>query len=140
MIVLDTNVLSELMRERPAASVVEWLDTQDTGSLAITAITVAELLYGVVRLHDGARKTRLAAAVGALVDEDFDGRVLPFDAAAAVHYAEVVSDRERHGRPIGTADAQIAAIARSHDAALATRNVRDFEATGVEILDPWEHR
>ena len=140
MIVLDTNVLSELMRERPAASVVQWLDARDTDSLAITAITVAELLYGVARLKDGARKTRLATAVGALVDEDFDGRVLPFDAAAAVHYAEVVSGRERRGRPINTADGQIAAISRSHDAALATRNVRDFEATGVDVLDPWEHR
>ncbi|MEY2514747.1 MAG: toxin FitB [bacterium] len=140
MIVLDTNVLSELMRERPAAQVVEWLDARDTDSLAITAITVAELLYGVARLDDGARKTRLATAVSALVHEDFGGRVLPFDATAAVHYAEVVSGRERQGRPVSTADAQIAAISRSHDAALATRNVRDFEATGVEILDPWEQR
>jgi predicted nucleic acid-binding protein len=140
MIVLDTNVLSELMRERPAASVVQWLDARDTDSLAITAITVAELLYGVARLDDGARKTKLATAVNDLVHEDFAGRVLPFDAVAAVHYAEVVSDRDRQGRPVSTADAQIAAISRAHDAALATRNLRDFEATGVELLDPWEHR
>jgi predicted nucleic acid-binding protein len=137
MIVLDTNVLSELMRRRPAARVVRWVDEQDASALAITAVTVAELLYGVARLADGARKTELAAAVGALVREDFAGRVLPFDAAAAEHYAELVAERERQGRPISTADGQIAAICRCHGTRLATRNVRDFDATGITVLDPW---
>jgi predicted nucleic acid-binding protein len=138
MIVLDTNVLSELMRRRPAARVVAWVDERGADTLAITAIAVAELLYGVARLSRGARKTELAAAVGGLVREDFSGRVLPFDSAAAQHYADVVSERERQGRPISTADAQIAAISRCRGAVLATRNVRDFEATGIEILDPWK--
>ncbi|HMJ02322.1 MAG TPA: type II toxin-antitoxin system VapC family toxin [Conexibacter sp.] len=137
MIVLDTNVLSELMRRRPATRVVRWVDGQDASALAITAVTVAELLYGVARLADGARKAELAAAVNALVQEDFSGRVLSFDAVAAVHYAELVVERDRNGRPISLADGQIAAICRSHDARLATRNVRDFEATGIAILDPW---
>lgn len=137
MIVLDTNVLSELMRRRPAARVVGWVDEQDASALAITAVTVAELLYGVARLADGARKGELAAAVDALVREDFADRVLPFDAAAAVHYAELDAERDRQGRPISTADGQIAAICRHHGVALATRNVRDFDASGVALIDPW---
>jgi len=137
MIVLDTNVLSELMRRRPAARVVRWVDEQDAGTLAITAVTVAELLYGVARLADGVRKVKLAAAMDELVREDFVGRVLPFDVAAAAHYAELVADRDRNGRPISVSDGQIAAVCRSHGAALATRNVRDFDATGIAVRDPW---
>jgi predicted nucleic acid-binding protein len=137
MIVLDTNVLSELMRRRPAARVVRWVDQQDASALAITAVTVAELLYGVARLADGARKTELAAAVNALVREDFAERVLPFDVPAAEHYADLVAERDRHGRPVSTADGQIAAICRCHGARLATRNVRDFSEVGIELADPW---
>jgi predicted nucleic acid-binding protein len=137
MIVLDTNVLSELMRRRPAPRVVEWVDEQDASALAITAITVAELLYGVARLRDGARKAKLASAVHALVREDFSGTVLPFDVAAAEQYAVLVSEREGQGRPVSTADGQIAAICRHHGAQLATRNVRDFDATGIAVLNPW---
>ncbi len=137
MIVLDTNVLSELMRRRSEQRVVEWVDSQDVRTLAITAITVAELLYGVGRLADGRRKTELAAAVGAIVRDDFSGRVLSFDGAAAEHYADLVAVRERQGRPVGMADAQIASICRSHDATLATRNTRDYTETGVALLDPW---
>jgi predicted nucleic acid-binding protein len=137
MIVLDTNVLSELMRRRPTARVVRWVDQQDASALAITAVTVAELLYGVARLANGARKTELAVAVDALVREDFAGRVLPFDIAAAAHYAELVAERERRGRPVSVSDGQIAAICRSHGAGLATRNVSDFDKTGITVLDPW---
>jgi hypothetical protein len=137
MIVLDTNVVSELMRSRPAARVLRWVDDQSADALAITAVTAAELLYGVARLADGARKVELATAVGALVREDFSGRVLPFDAAAAEHYADLVADRERQGRPVSALDGQIAAICRSRGAQLATRNVRDFDATGIGVIDPW---
>jgi toxin FitB len=137
MIVLDTNVLSELMRRRPTARVVRWVDEQDASGLAITAVTVAELLYGVARRADSARKTKLAVAVDALVREDFAGRVLPFDTAAAEHYADLVADRERQGRPVSVSDGQIAAICRCHGTQLATRNVRDFDATGITVLDPW---
>lgn len=138
MIVLDTNVLSELMRRRPAVRVVRWVDEQDASRLAITAVTVAELLYGIARLADGARKTKLTGAVDALVREDFVGRVLPFDVAAAADYAELVAERERQGRPVSVSDGQIAAICRFHGAALATRNVRDFDAIGIVVLDPWD--
>jgi toxin FitB len=137
MIVLDTNVLSELMRRRPAARVVRWVDERDASGLAITAVTVAELLYGVARLAEGARKSELAAAVKALVREDFAGRVLPFDVAAASHYAELVAERERQGRPVSVSDGQIAAICRCHSARLATRNVRDFSDVGIALIDPW---
>ncbi len=137
MIVLDTNVLSELMRSRPAAHVVRWVDEQDASALAITAVTAAELLYGVARLADGARKTKLAAAVDALVRQDFAGRVLPFDATAAEHYAELVVERERQGRPVSVSDGQIAAICRLHGSILATRNVRDFDAIAIAVVDPW---
>jgi predicted nucleic acid-binding protein len=138
MIVLDTNVLSELMRRRPASVVVDWLDGQQVEGLAITATTAAELLYGVARLRRSVRKTELAEAVAALVHEDFADRVLPFDTASAEHYAELVAERERHGRPVSTADGQIAAICRRHGAQLATRNIRDFDATGVDVIDPWQ--
>jgi predicted nucleic acid-binding protein len=137
VIVLDTNVISELMRRRPAGRVVEWVDEQDAGMLALTAITVAELLYGVARLEDGKRKNDLDVAVHALVREDFAHRVLAFDAGAAEHYADLVAERERHGRPVSSADAQIASICRHHGATLATRDVRDFEETGIDVLDPW---
>jgi toxin FitB len=135
--VLDTNVLSEVMRLEPVAHVVEWVDEQEVDALSITAVTAAELLFGVARLPEGARKRELSFAVRALIREDFAGRVLPFDAEAADHYAELVAGREGQGRPVSTADAQIAAICRARRATLATRNTRDFEATGVELVDPW---
>lgn len=125
------------MRRRPAARVIRWVDGQDASGLAITAVTVAELLYGIARLADGARKTELVAAVDALVREDFAERVLPFDVPAAEHYADLVAGRARHGRPISTADGQIAAICRSHGARLATRDGRDFDAAGIAVVDPW---
>lgn len=140
MIVLDTNVVSELMRRRPEAAVLSWVDEEDPSGFAITAVTAAELLHGVARLPEGARRRRLAAAVHEMLTEDFAGRVLPFDGASALHYAKLVAARERDGRPIAVADAQIGAICRHHGATLATRNVRDFAATGVDVLDPWTRR
>jgi predicted nucleic acid-binding protein len=137
VIVLDTNVLSELMRPIPAEAVVRWVDDQVAGDLHLTAVTVAELLYGIARMPDGRRKHELSARIGVMLDEDFPGRVTAFDQVAAAHYADIVVSRERGGRPISMADAQIAAICRSHDASLATRNVRDFVDTGVTVLDPW---
>lgn len=137
MIVLDTNVVSELMRRRPAEAVLGWVDGEDASILAITAVTAAELLHGVARLPNGARRRKLTAAVHGVLTEDFAGRILPFDGSAAVHYADLVAARERDGRPVSIADAQIAAICRHHGAMLATRNVRDFDMTGVDVLDPW---
>jgi toxin FitB len=137
VIVLDTNVVSELMRPKPSAAVLDWVDRQPSAETYLTAITVAELLFGVARLPDGQRKNDLAALVEALLLEDFEHRISPFDETAAAHYADIVVRRERLGRPISTADAQIAATCRSHGAVLATRNVDDFTDIAVEIINPW---
>ena len=137
MIVLDTNVVSELMRSAPAELVVNWVDQQTTTDVHLTAVTVAELLYGVARLPDGSRKADLTERIEAMLTEDFDHRVLPFDETAAVHYADIVVSRERAGRPIGMADAEIAATCRSHGAVLATRNIDDFANTGITTVNPW---
>lgn len=137
MIVLDTNVLSELARVEPDRSVLAWLDALDAGRVTTTAVTAAELRYGVERLPDGRRKTLLRAAVEGLLRDDLRRRVEPFDAAASVRYALLVARRERQGRPISGADAQIAAICQARAATLATRNVTDFADTGVEVVDPW---
>jgi predicted nucleic acid-binding protein len=137
VIVLDTNVLSELARTRPDERVVAWLDSLAEAEVATTAITAAELRYGVARLPTGHRKDELAEAVRVTLDEDFADRALSFDAAAAEEYASVVAARERIGRPVSVQDAQIAAICRVLSATLATRNTSDFEDTGIGLLDPW---
>ncbi len=139
MIVLDTNVISELARLVPDPEVVSWLDSLPAEDTAITAITAAELLYGVRRLPDGRRKTELSEAIHALINADFRDRVEPFDVLAADHYADVVTGREHAGHPISTSDAQIAAICLALDATLATRNTSDFAGTGVSLIDPWKN-
>lgn len=138
MILLDTNVLSELIRPEPDERVTQWLDSLDAAAVATTAITAAELLYGVARLPAGRRKERLSEAIRGLIEEDLDGRVEAFDATAAGHYADLLSDRETAGHPISVTDAQIAAICRKLGATLATRNTSDFKDTGIELLDPWQ--
>jgi len=137
VIVIDTNVLSELMNPQPSDAVARWLDAQPAAELWLTATTVAELRFGVARLPDGRRKHELEAAVDLLVDEVFGGRCLPFDAAAARHYGELVASSERQGHPIGFADGQIAAVCVGHGAALATRNGKDFRGTTLRLVDPW---
>lgn len=135
MIVLDTNVVSELMRPAPAPEVLRWVDGAGAASM-ITAVTAAELLAGAERLDDGARKRELLDKVHAAIDQ-FRGYVLSFGVDCADHYAEIFTARHRGGRPVSVHDAQIAAICRLHGASLATRNGRDFEGTGVSVLDPW---
>ena len=139
MIVLDTNVVSELARRKPDPAVVAWLDAQQSNDIATSSITLAELLYGIARLPRGRRREQLAVAVAGLVHDDLGGRVHPFAVDCAERYALIVSARERLGRPISVLDAQIAAICRTHGAQLATRNTRDFEHTGVEVIDPWAY-
>jgi predicted nucleic acid-binding protein len=136
VIVLDTNVVSELMRSSPSPGVAGWVRGCEPGELFTTAITTAEVLYGVERLPDGRRKT-LLAGMAKDVFTIFADQVLAFDASAAAQYAAVVSLRERMGAPIDGFDAQIAAICRSHGATLATRNGEDFEGAGVAVVDPW---
>jgi len=137
MILLDTNVLSELMRPLPGPGVEHWLATQPDASLFISAITEAELRYGVALLPPGKRRDGLAAVVAAMLAEDFAGRILPFDSAAVAAFAEIAAARRRAGRPIAQADAQVAAIAASRGAALATRNVPDFDGCGIAVVNPW---
>jgi len=136
VIVVDTNVTSELMRPSPAAPVIAWVRGQGPGDLYTTAITVAEVLYGVERLPTGRRRASLKAAAEE-VFAAFADHVLAFDVAAAAEYAALVGDRERDGAPINGFDAQIAAICRAHGAALATRNGKDFRDTGIDLIDPW---
>jgi len=138
MILLDTNVLSELMRAKPAPEVVAWIDAQPTSQLYISAITVAEILYGIARMADGKRKQSLLALATLMFDEDFAGRILSFDADAAIHYAGLAAESEAKGTVVDMADCQIAAIAVLHDAQVATRNVRHFDYLGVAIVNPWQ--
>ena len=137
MILLDTNILSELMRAAPEAAVEQWLADQPAASVFISAITEAELRYGLALMPPGKRRSALAVVIENMLGEDFSGRILPFDSPAAVAFAEIAAERRQVGRPISQADAQIAAIARSRGAALATRNVPDFEGCGIEIVNPW---
>ena len=138
MIALDTNVISELARRAPDSGVLSWLDLLDISEVGTTAVTAAELRYGVTRLPDGHRKRELAVVIRGILTEDFHGRVFPFDERASIRYADIVAGREQNGRPIGVADAQIAAICRDLGAILATRNTADFEETGVELIHPWK--
>jgi predicted nucleic acid-binding protein len=138
VIALDTNVISELARQVPDPGVVSWLDSLEISDVVTTAVTDAELRYGIARLPDGHRKRELTAVIRGILTEDFHGRVLPFDERASVQYADIVASRERTGSPIGVADAQIAAICRDLSAILATRNTADFEETGIELINPWK--
>jgi hypothetical protein len=137
MIILDTNVVSELMKPAPAGSVVEWIAAQPAATLFTTSITQAEILHGIMLLPSGRRRASVEVAAEEMFKEEFGGRVLPFGSDAAEPYARIAVDRRRAGRPISQFDAQIAAIARSTGAALATRNVSDFEGCGVKLVDPW---
>lgn len=138
MIVLDTNVISEIFRPQPDASVVGWLESL-TGDVAITAVTLAELLAGVRRLPAGRRKSSLSSRVESALEPYRETRaILPFDHIAAEKYADVLAAREAAGLPISTADAQIAAICLTNDAICATRNTKDFAHTRIELIDPWE--
>lgn len=137
MIVLDTSVVSELLRSAPDPGVVAWVDARDPSELVITAVTAAELRVGVAFLPRGRRRTLLGESVDMLLEQTFAGCVLPFDIDATAHYAEVVAARRKSGAPIAALDAQIAAVCRQHQAGLATRNTRDFAGLGLELFDPW---
>jgi toxin FitB len=137
MIVLDTNVVSELMRPKPEPLVVSWVDAQAPGDLWLTTIVAAEIMVGIARLDDGARKRKLAQMAHDMLDQDFAGQILPFDLEAASVYAGLVAQRERVGEPIAMADAQIAAICFAHEAVFATRNLKHFQGLGLTLVNPW---
>ena len=137
MIVLDTNVVSELMRPGPAAQVIEWVSQQAAPTMYFTTISEAELRYGVAILPAGRRRDGLLSGIEGMLREDFAGRIIPFDRAAALAYAEIAAGRRASGHPINHADCQIAAIARSIGAAVATRDEEDFEGCGIDVINPW---
>ena len=137
-VLLDTIVLSELMRPQPSSMVLAWFSQQKDTEFYTSAITQAELLLGVALLPDGKRRDAIAGAVEQMFDQDFVGRCLPFDELAAHEYAALVAIRNKVGMPISTEDAQIAAIALRHGLALATRNTKDFrKISELVLLDPW---
>ena len=137
MIVLDTNVISELMRPQPDAGVVAWVASQPRATLHTTSITRAEILYGVAAMPDGRRRDGLAALVEAMFTEEFSGRILPFTAEAAPHYARIVAARRQVGTPIEGFDALIAATTLAAGGRVATRDVSGFAGCGLTIVDPW---
>lgn len=137
MIVLDTNVISEVMGTAPSKTVVEWLDRQESSGLYLTTITIAELSYGLEVLADGKRKQILQDRLDIFVTKGFRERILSFDEKAARMYSHVMAQRKRIGRPLSTLDAQIAAITLVNGFAIATRNVSDFEEVGLTIINPF---
>lgn len=138
MIVLDTNVLSEALKPSPSDVVLRWLAAQEPAAVFTTAITQAELLYGVEVLPAGKRRSRLYAAVESLFAEEFRGRILPFDYDSARLFPKIVASRDAIGRPISQFDAVIASVCRSRNASIATRNVADFDHCGLSIINPWQ--
>ena len=137
LFVVDTNVASELMRPAPSDRVSAWVRSISGKDLCTSAVTIAEIRYGIERLPDGRRKDTLRSAANEIFAM-FSDQILPFDADAAEQYAVIVSGRERLGSPIGGFDAQIAAICRARGAVLATRNARDFADTGIDVVNPWQ--
>jgi predicted nucleic acid-binding protein len=136
MIVVDTNVLSEVMKPSPAPAVVVWLAGVELEGLFTTVVNEAEIRLGIELLPNGRRKRELQEAAERIIAL-FDIRILSFDSMATQYFAQIVAGRRRMGQPIDDLDAQIAAVARSHHMALATRNVLDFHGTGIKVLDPW---
>lgn len=137
MILLDTNVISALMQKEVDAVVVEWLDSQPSESIWTTSITVFEIRFGLEILASGRRRRSLEDAFSKMLEEDFEGRIVPFDDAAAQSAGRIAADGRRLGRTIEIRDVQIAGIAAARRAAMATRNVRHFEGLGLELIDPW---
>jgi hypothetical protein len=138
MILLDTNVISELMKPKPEKKVLIWLDEFPMLDLWTSAVTVAEIFLGIALLSGGKKKSALLKIAQQMFDEDFQARCLPFDEQAATEYAKIVSERTRRGRPISVEDAQIAAISKTANLVLATRNTKDFDGiTALELVNPW---
>ena len=138
MIIIDTNVISELLRPTPEPAVEAWLGEQDGLSIYLTAISEAELRYGVAIMTNGKSCDGLGNAIDLILRDDMAGRILPFDSAAARAFAEIAATHRGAGRPISQADCQIAAIARAHNASVATRNTPDFEGCEIDLINPWK--
>jgi predicted nucleic acid-binding protein len=138
MIILDTNVVSEVMKPQPNPSLIDWLNRQETASLHLTTITLAEIGYGLHVMPDGNRRRSLEGRFDKFMAEAFDQRILAFDVVSARLYGELMGHRKLLGRPMSILDGQIASIARAKRFAVATRNVEDFEECGVSLINPFE--
>ena len=138
MIVVDTNVISEVMRPQPSPAVLDWLNTQESNLLFITTVTLAEIGYGLRVLPDGLRRRQLQTRFEQFIAQAFEERVLDFTAPAAHAYAELMGHRKERGRAMSLPDGQIASIALAHGFAVATRNIKDFEGCGIELINPFE--
>lgn len=136
--VLDTNVLGEVVKARPAPLVAAWLRAHRSPSLFTTTVCQAEIFTGLAVMPQGARRSKLVDAAHAMFSRVFEGRILGFDVASALEYAEIIATRRLRGKPIDMTDAMIAAIARAHRATVVTLNVRDFDGCGVEVVNPWD--
>ena len=139
MIVVDTNVVSELMYEDSNPNVVNWFNAQDLASLMLTTITESELWYRVELTPEGKNRRQIASLTASMLNQTFRNRVLVFDSSAAKHYAKIAADRRTRGLSLDHPDCQIAAIAKSIDAPVATRNVKDFAGVDIEVINPWDY-
>jgi len=137
VIVIDTNVVSEIVKLTPAPAVLHWFELQKAGSLYTTTVTLAEILFGIELLPRGRRRDTLRDAASMILEQKFAGRILPFDESSAYAFAIIASEHRKGGRTIDDLDSQIAAIALSRSAALATRNVKDFRDCGLQLINPW---
>jgi toxin FitB len=137
MIILDTNVISEIMRPQPSEQVINWLDAQNVNDLCTTSITWSELLHGIEELPDGRRKQGLQETLQAVRERMIEGRILPFDEMAAQRFARLITSAQRNGQTIHIADGQIAAIALHHTMSVASRDTQPFLAAGVKLINPW---
>jgi len=138
MFILDTNVISELMNAEGASAVLEWADSIPGSDLFTTALSCAEIWYGIALRDEGRKKNLLIRQAEKMFNEDFRGRILPFDEPAALHFADITVRHKRLGRRVGIFDSQIAAIARANEMTVATRNVSHFRDCDVPLVDPWE--
>ncbi len=138
MIIIDTNVISEMMKPSPLTAVLDWFNEQAAVSLYLTTITIGEIGYGIRALPDGKRRRLLTEGFEALLKAAFEFRILDFDEAAARRYGDVMGNRKEMGRPLASLDGQIIAIARANGCGVATRNIRDFECSGLTIINPFD--
>lgn len=138
MILIDTNILSEMMKPFPDTAVLKWIDKQEITQMFISTVTLAEISYGLHVLPEGKRRENLELAFNNAVLEAFSGRILPFDELSAYTYGKIMGHRKKQGQPLGMPDGQIAAIALTHNAIVATRNVRDFIHCGLQLINPFD--
>lgn len=137
MIILDTNIISEIMKLEPSDSVMSWLNKQETIKLFITTITIAEISYGLNILPKGKRRATLEEAFDNAISDAFRHQILPFDESSAHMYGKMMGLKKKLGHPVSVPDGQIASIARVNDAIVATRNIRDFTDCGLELINPF---